>query len=146
LNKIVTVVCLVTLSSIAGFDYYYRGQIRKTFEFKTEEGTVAVEERLMNLRGEDEEIALQRYVEEWLYGPLSPELLSVFPSETVVLTLIYRDGTMYLNVSESAVFAQPDIFTVGQILERGVYRNFPTVKNIHLFVEGHEVMFSQTHP
>jgi hypothetical protein len=124
-------------------------QVRWTFMFYTlGDGKPVVEDRMVS-RSPTEEIALRRYVEEALLGPLAPDSLPLFPRETRLRSLLYRDGDVYVDLSESAALPPleapgGDIFQSLDTLQRGIRRNFPVVKEVKLFIHGHEVLVPQT--
>jgi hypothetical protein len=125
-----------------------------------DEGKEAVEERMLAYgalgagpRSPEEKIA--RYVEEALLGPASQDSYPLFPRETRLQSLLYRDGVVYLDLSESAALAlEPGISaglqrTEGFLLYRdiarnlitlkeGIMRNFGFVKAVRFFITGNE--------
>ncbi|GHU33279.1 hypothetical protein FACS1894172_11470 [Spirochaetia bacterium] len=115
-----------------------RAQVRWTFEFYAVDG-IRVEERLMRTGDESKEREIQSYIEEMLYGPMSPDLMPLFPVGTRVLSVLYRNEDVYINMSEDAVLLQPDIFQSVQLLDSGIRRNFPVLKQIKIFIAGHEI-------
>jgi spore germination protein GerM len=83
-----------------------------------------------------------RYTEETLLGPVSPELQPLFTSETRLKSLFYRNGVVYADFSEDAVF--PPLLTGNMLnnfktLHTGILRNFSYVKDVRFFIEGNAV-------
>ncbi|MDR2101991.1 MAG: GerMN domain-containing protein [Treponema sp.] len=118
------------------------GLVRRTFVFYSSiDGTTTVEERMLP-HSPSREIDIRRYVEEALLGPVSPDSASLFPQETRLRSLLYRDGVVYADLSEAAVLPSPeggDVFRNLYTLEAGIRRNFSFVRDIKLFIAGHEV-------
>ncbi|MDR3303112.1 MAG: GerMN domain-containing protein [Treponema sp.] len=139
----ISVVFLLALGALALLDFRAAGRIRRTFVFYTiREQTEVVEARMFPriVDGLVEERDIHRYVEEALLGPVSPDLGLLFPRGTRLRSLLYRDGRVYVNLSESAVLpAALDVFQRLHILREGIDRNFSFVKEVKIFIEGHEV-------
>jgi hypothetical protein len=83
-------------------------------------------------------------VEEALLGPISANSLPLFPRETRLLSLLYRDGVVYVDLSEDAVLAPMEgaflsggeVFTSMETLYQGIKRNFSFVKDVRFFIAG----------
>ena len=57
-----------------------------------------------------------------------------------------RDGTVYANLTEEAVFPPPgsmDVFNNLLTLNEGIRRNFSYVKDVRLFIGGNETFFKE---
>jgi hypothetical protein len=137
---------LVLLGLFALWDFRFLGQIRRTFVFySAADRSIMVEDRMLRC-AESREGDIICYVEEFLLGPVSPDLAPLFPRETRLESLLYRDDTAYVDLSESAVFPTPEQSAVGfgssgvfgsfETLYRGIRRNFPYVREVRLFVNG----------
>jgi hypothetical protein len=146
---------LITLSALtvmALIEFFVLGLARRTFVFYTIDSRIAsVEERFLK-RSSSREVNITRYVEEALLGPVSPNSLPLFPQETRLLSLLYRDGVVYVNLSEDAalpstellvpgsslsgVFQNGDVFGSMETLYSGVKRNFSFVRDLHFFIDG----------
>jgi hypothetical protein len=93
-------------------------------------------------RAENRETDVARYVEEVLLGPVSPDLSPLFPLGTTLRSILYRDGVVYVNFSESAalpVSQGEDVFRNFLVLNQGIRRNFSYAKDVRLFVDGNPV-------
>jgi hypothetical protein len=130
---------LALLGVFAFMEFLFSGLARRTFVFySVTNGLVTVEDRML-YRAENREADLGRYVEEVLLGPVSPDLIPLFPPETRLRSILYRNGTVYVNLSESAalpVSAEGDTFRNFLALNQGIRRNFSYVKDVRLFVAG----------
>ncbi|MDR0558101.1 MAG: GerMN domain-containing protein [Treponema sp.] len=126
--------------------------IRRAFVFYNMKDYTPQAEEHMLLRSPSEEASLTRYVEETLFGPRNPESAPLFPRGTKLLSLFYRDGIVYINLSETA--ALPVVIENGGAVpmeggvERGfstfresLARNFPFIKEIKFFIAGHSIDF-----
>jgi hypothetical protein len=123
--------------------------VRRTFVFYgIETGRAEVEDRMLS-RAESPELDLFRYVEETLLGPVSPDLEPLFPRGTRLEALLYRDGVVYADLSETAVEGIPgggDIFRNLSTLEAGIRRNFSFVKDVRIFIAGNQAKIRREMP
>jgi hypothetical protein len=93
-------------------------------------------------RSSSRETDIRRYIEEVLLGPVSPDSAFLFPRETRLHSLMYRDGVVYADLSASAALPSPDgrgCFENLYTLYKGIRRNFSFVKDVRLFIEGNQV-------
>jgi hypothetical protein len=128
-------------------DFLIFERVRRTFVFySAADWSIIVEDRMLRRSG-DRETDMIRYVEEFLLGPASPDLVPLFPRETRLRALLYRDGVVYVDLSESAAFPPPGqkvrvsadeggVFGNFRTLYRGIRRNFPYARDVRLFVAG----------
>ncbi|MDR1948886.1 MAG: GerMN domain-containing protein [Spirochaetaceae bacterium] len=133
---------LFLLGALAALEFTRLGLARRTFVFYAiETGKAVVEDRLLP-KSESPETDVTRYVEEALLGPVSPELGPLFPRGTRLQSLLYREGVVYADLSESAVAGIPggdDLFRSLSALEAGIRRNFSYVKDVRLFIAGNQL-------
>lgn len=127
---------------IALVDFFTLDVTRRTFVFyDISNGNIAVEDRML-VRSRSREVNITRYTQEALLGPVSPNLLPIFPRETKLKSLLYRNDTVFVNLSADA--ALPPI-EGGQSLENfrilhdGILRNFPFVRYVRFFIDGQAV-------
>jgi hypothetical protein len=130
---------LILLSLAALVEFYLLSLARRTFVFYTiDEGIITVENRMIK-RSHSREVNIIRYIEELLLGPISPDLLPVFPRETRLKSLLYRNEVVYADFSADAELPPveggnvPDNF---QTLYAGILRNFSYVRDVRFFIEG----------
>ncbi|MDR1955254.1 MAG: GerMN domain-containing protein [Treponema sp.] len=141
---------LALLGIFTGIELLHTNKVRRTFLFYTmRAGTPVVEDRMLfRAPDETEEMALSRYVEEVLLGPVTPDAAPLFPRETRLRSLLYRDGVVYVDLGESA--ALPAREDQGNVLQRldtlgqGIRRNFSFVQDVRFFIQGHEVPVMET--
>jgi hypothetical protein len=130
----ITTLCIVTL-----VEFIILGIARRTFIFYTiNDKTVVVEDRMLK-HAKSYEDDIIRYIEEVLLGPVSPDLLPLFPGEARLNSLIYRNGVVYADFTEDA--ALPPIeggetLNNFQTLHDGILRNFSNVKDTRFFIKG----------
>jgi len=145
---------LIILGLIALFEFISLGLIRRTFVFHTiDGGVVAVEDRMIK-HADSKENDIIRYTEEALRGPVSQDLLPLFPYETKLKTLMLRGDTVYADFSESAALRLPETLIKGggrYVLDNfctlydSILRNFPYVSNIWFFIEGNAISLDYRH-
>ncbi|MDR0289931.1 MAG: GerMN domain-containing protein [Treponema sp.] len=155
-KKILIPIFLALLALAAFAEFSVLGLARRTFVFyDIDSGIATVEERMLRafkegasvsemLVSSPGEVDITRYVEEALLGPISPNSLPLFPKETRLLSLLYRDGVVYADFSqeaalipiEGAIAQGEGVFANMETLYSGVKRNFPLVREIRFFIAG----------
>ncbi|MDR1862443.1 MAG: GerMN domain-containing protein [Treponema sp.] len=136
---------LVLIGIFALGDFFISGLVRRTFVFYSNiEGTAVVEDRMLR-RSSSRETDINRYVDEVLLGPVSPDSAPLFPSGTRLESFMYRDGIVYADLSESALFPPggADLFRNFLVLNEGIRRNFSFVEGVKIFIGGKEVFFNE---
>ena len=137
---------LAILAVTALAEFLIMGLARRTFVFYTVNDRVIVVEDRMLKRFRSREIDITRYIEETLLGPVSPELLPLFPRETRLKSLLYRDGVVYAGFSADA--ALPPV-EGGEALDNfhtlymGILRNFSYVRDVRFFIDGNAAYFEE---
>jgi hypothetical protein len=133
--------CLSLLPALACADFLLLGLARRTFVFYSIESHDPVAEHRMLVKTGSRENDIRRYVEEALLGPLALDSAPLFPRGTRLASLLYRDGVVYADLSESAALpvpGGPDVFAALSVLYGGLRRNFSYVKAVRLFITGNE--------
>jgi hypothetical protein len=138
---------LILLGCFAFFGIFRQDMARRTFVFYTfNRGSPLVEDRMLP-RAASREEDLTRYVEEALLGPVSLEAAPLFIRGTRLRSLIFRDGTVYCDLSQNATLPVPeaktDVFAGMLALNGGIRRNFSYVADIKLFIEGNEAFYKE---
>jgi hypothetical protein len=149
-------ISLAVLAAIAALEFFLGGLARRTFVFYAgDSGIATVEERMVRVsRGKQRyspprEVDITRYVEEALLGPAAPNALPLFPKETRLLSLLYRNGVVYADFSADAALPplegalipgilspNREVFTNMETLYDGIKRNFPFVRETRFFIAG----------
>jgi hypothetical protein len=134
--------CLFLLCIFALTEYAHAALTRTTFlYYSIDGGKPVVETRMLSLSSSREE-KLTGYVEETLLGPVSQDANPLFSRDTRIESLLYRDGVVYLDLSESAALpleGGSDVFRSLETLSGGILRNFAFVREVRLFIAGNEV-------
>jgi spore germination protein GerM len=137
----------ITILAIAAIsEFFILGLARRTFVFYTSsEGVISVEDRMLK-RSESREGDIIRYTEETLLGPVAPDLLPLFPRETRLKSLLYRNGVVFVDFSADA--ALPPIeggSTINNFrtFRAGILRNFSYVKDVRFFIEGKAIFIEE---
>jgi hypothetical protein len=136
---------IACISLFALVEFLVLGMSRRTFIFyNAQDGAVAVETRQIR-RTFSPETGIRRYVDEALLGPVLPDLAPLFPRESRLLSLLFRGGIVYADISQDAAFPVQggDVFRSCLTLNQGIRRNFSSVKDVKLFIGGNEVFFSE---
>ncbi|MDR2478437.1 MAG: GerMN domain-containing protein [Treponema sp.] len=136
------------LGLIALADFLILGLARRTFVFYAiDDGTVTVEDRMLR-RSSSREVNITRYVDEALLGPVSPDVLPLFPRGTRLKSLLYRDGVVYADFSDSAALPPEEggeVFRNFRTLHAGLRRNFSYVRDARFFIAGKAAYFEEFH-
>jgi len=139
-------VYLALIGLFALGEFLYSGLVRRTFVFYSNiEGITVVEDRMLR-RSSDQETDIRRYIDEVLLGPVSPDSAPLFPRETRLNSFMYREGVVYADLTESAALplgGNGDVYRSLLTLNEGVRRNFPSIKDVRLFIGGNEVFFKE---
>jgi hypothetical protein len=137
------------LGMAAVAEFLTAGLVRRTFVFyAVKDETPLVEDRML-VRGSSREVDIIRYVEELLLGPVSLNAAPLFPRETTLEALLYREGVVYVDFSRYAALPPPeggDVFRSLAVFDQGIRRNFSFVRDIRLFIDGNEVAFKGVLP
>jgi len=141
-KKVLLPILLLVLSAAAFADFFTSGLVRRSFVFFDIDSGIASVENRMLARSTSRERDLTRYVEEALLGPISPNSLPLFPRGTRLRSLLYRDGTVYADLSEEAVLPPAEGGEVRENMRTlllGIKRNFPFVDDVRFFITGRAV-------
>ena len=113
--------------------------VRVLFFPETSSGRLVGERRFLPpRRGLTSQIEL--YVQELILGPSDPLLDRIVPADVDLLSVITRQGKVYISLSRDILTLRPDArLSFDQTLQaiaNGVLYNFPQVRSLHLLVEG----------
>ena len=142
-QRIHYLILLILIITVALADYYMSGLIRRTFVFYSAlEGRTIVEDRVVR-NSSSRETDIRRYVDEALLGPVSPDASPLFPWETVLHSLLFREGVVYANFSDSALIPvmppADGVFLSFLTINEGIRRNFSSVRDVKFFINGREI-------
>jgi len=131
------------LGLVALLNFLSLGLARRTFVFYTiDGGDIVVEDRMLTHSNSKEQDII-RYTEETLLGPVSPDLRPLFPWETRLRSLLYRDRVVYADFTESASFAPAEggkLLDNYHTLYESILRNFSYVNDVRFFINGNAVL------
>jgi hypothetical protein len=137
---------IVILGIIACAEFFSLGLARRTFVFYTvNNGEIVVEDRMIK-HADSKEGDIIRYMAEMLLGPSAPDLLPLFPQETKLTSLLYRDGVVYADFTADAILPPEEGGTAYgnfHTLYAGILRNFSYVRDVVFFIEGTAVYYEQ---
>jgi len=137
---------LLLLCLFALGDFLYTGLARRTFVFYTiRDAETVVEERFLRRSG-DRETDIRRYAEQALLGPIAQDWALLFPREARVQSVMYRQGVVFVDLTEEAALPPPDggtVFNSFLTLNRGIRRNFSFVNDVRMFVGGDQSFFEE---
>ncbi|MDR1389154.1 MAG: GerMN domain-containing protein [Treponema sp.] len=146
LFKILRRLAYLIVISVFAFIELGKGSARRTFEFFTyNTGHSVVEDRVL-LKADSSELNLRYYVEEALLGPVSLDFAPLLNEGSQLRSLMLREKTVYVDLSgEAALPVQggAEVFDGLLALNRGIRRNFDTVSDVKLFINGNEVFFEE---
>jgi hypothetical protein len=130
---------IAILCGVTVIEFFILGLARRTFLFYTvNNGELVVEDRMLKYAKSHEDDII-RYTEETLLGPVSPDLLPLFPEEARLKSLLYRNGVVYADFTESAALPPVEggeTLNNFRTLYDGIKRNFSYVKDVWFFIEG----------
>ena len=138
---------LILIGLIAFIECMVFGLVRRTFVFYSALDNATIVEDRMFHASDSNEVNIRRYVEEVLLGPVTHDARLLFPRETELLSLLYRDGIVYACFPENQtlidLYAGEDIFLSFLTLNEGIRRNFSFVKNVKIFIGGNDIFFNE---
>ena len=119
-------------------EFFILGLARKTFMFyDIDSGLITTEDR--KLISSSRELDITRYVQEALLGPASQNSLPLFPRGTRLRSLLYRDGIVYIDLTEEAALPPAEggeTLNNFQTFYSGLKRNFPYIRELRFFIDG----------
>jgi len=131
---------ILCLAAVA--EFFILGLARRTFVFYTiNDGIIVVEDRMLK-HSKSREGDIIRYTEEVLLGPVAPDLLPLFPRETRLKSLLYRNGVVYADFTEEAELPPVEggrTLDNFKTLHEGILRNFSYVRDARFFIEGRAI-------
>ncbi len=100
--------------------------------------SLSVERRFLKCGKADSKIRI--FVDELLLGPVSEHCRPVFYSGTKVISCFERNHVLYVNLSSDLLYADSgtDFSKKIDIFKKNIRINFPSIKEVELFVDGNE--------
>lgn len=101
-----------------------------------------LEQRFLPVAEEaDRETEIVSYVSELLLGAPTDRYKRIFPLKSKLESCFLRDSVLYINLSEDALIADSgtsSTFTACSLIKENVFRNFPEVREVRLFIDSME--------
>ncbi len=141
---IVSGVFILTLGlSILFYILFSYSMVERVFFFP-EDHTLEISGEARKIpRHEDEEANIEEYVREWILGPLVMENLSLFPRETRLNTILFRNEILYLDFTVDFILGGDETaLSFRETLDAVVYGvnfNFPFINDVIFTIEGEPV-------
>lgn len=137
--KVFLIFLVVIVAGASFFLYSYGKRYERYLMFFRNKITedIQIENRYIALSTEKNSIDV--FIEEFLLGPTSHELLSFFPHGTTYRSLFVRDDILYLDLYRSAVQNMPsgaNFEDFYNLFNKSLRVNFPKIKTANLFIEG----------
>jgi spore germination protein GerM len=145
-KQILRLAYLLTITVFAFVELGRSGFSRRTYEFFTYETHRSVVEERMIHKTVSMERNIKAYVEELVLGPVSVDFAPLLPIGTQLRSFMYRDNVVYADFSREAAFpvqGGAPLFDGFLALNQGIRRNFPSVTDVKLFINGNEVFFGE---
>ncbi len=133
---------LVVLFLFGLSDYVLGWRTARSFEFISRRDGKPVVERRFLPRTFSREDAVSRYVSEYLLGPTDVAAAALFDKEAALRSVLLRDGVAHVDLTPESAFpveTAGGVLNAGSILASGIERNFPSIKHVVVYIEGHEL-------
>jgi hypothetical protein len=141
LKKLCVFLFCIAAAVIVVFSAACRQGDRRVFYFPSfDDDKIHTEVRYLPHESTQGDVRL--FVDELLLGPLTNRYRILFSQGTRVLSCIQNGGTLYLDLSEEALFSiepAPPIRSAVEILEKSIKKNFPSIKTVAIFIDNKRV-------
>ncbi len=115
---------------------------RYVFRFESvDQGRTAIESRFLPAKDGDEKIAL--YVDELLLGARTERSRPIFSPGTKARMCFLRGKVLYVDLSSDLLYQDGnagDIMESIALFKRNICKNFPSVNEVELFIEGKKIL------
>lgn len=115
---------------------------RYVFRFESvDEGKTAIESRFLPAKKGEDKIAL--YVDELLLGAKTERSRPIFSPGTKARLCLLRDKTLYIDLTSDLLYQDGnsgEIMDSIALFKRNIFKNFHSVKNIELFIDGKNIL------
>jgi hypothetical protein len=141
MRKIIVISAVIVIAVIAALAVISRPGDRRVFYFLSyDDDKLHTEVRF--LPEESIQGSVNLFIDELLLGPLTNRYRILFSQGTRVLSCIQSGGTLYLDLSEEALFnidPAPPVHTAVDILEKNIKQNFSSINSVEIFIAGKKV-------
>ncbi len=79
------------------------------------------------------------YINELLEGPISEHCTKIFASGTTLINCFKKGDTLFVTLSKEVFHSDASTTDYNfqiELFKKNIYKNFPNIKNIELFIEG----------
>ncbi|MDE7291734.1 MAG: GerMN domain-containing protein [Treponemataceae bacterium] len=115
---------------------------RYVFRFESvDKGRTAIESRFLPAKDGDEKIAL--YVDDLLLGAKTERSRPIFSPGTKARLCFLRGKTLYVDLTSDLLYQDGnagDIMESIALFKRNIFKNFSSVKEIELTIEGKRIL------
>jgi spore germination protein GerM len=108
---------------------------RRVFFFPDYQGRFYTEVRYLAKKQAND--AVTQYIAELLLGPAGERVLALFSPGTRIISCFVREKTLYLDISEHALFAVDNTAAVkdgAALLTKNILRNFGFIDSVELYI------------
>lgn len=141
-NLFFAAISIVFLVSFFFYIFNFDGKSYSFYFYLSGTDKLLQETKSIPMPYKEEKVKL--YVEELLLGTSLKRALPVFPLGTRALFCFLNEGTLYLNLSENAIYNLNDNFELQkriQLLEYNIKKNFHKIQKIELYIDGNPINF-----
>ncbi|MCQ2982122.1 MAG: GerMN domain-containing protein [Treponemataceae bacterium] len=118
--------------------------VRRVFIFESfDDNREYMESRTVpSYRKEDNVSVYTQYIQELLGGAVTDRYRPLFDTATRVTACMFRDGALYVDLSEEALLATATSSTTEkacEMLKKNILINFSSVRKVYVFINGYPV-------
>jgi len=142
----VCIFSLLLVSLIVSLVFFIVGKpgVRRVFIFESfDDDREYIENRMLPTYGKDDGVKVyEQYVRELLAGTVTDRYRPLFDTATTLNACMFRDGTLYVDLSEEALLATASSSTTEkacELLKKNILINFSSVRKVYVFINGYPV-------
>lgn len=136
-HKIAVIVVLAVLivPHVVHFAAVHAGKSRRVMYFQ-QVGSEKIEKEVRYIPKNESQSEIESYISELLLGPEIHRVRPLFSLSTSLEFCILKDKTLYVGLSEDAVFQDneaTDFYRGEELLKKNIKKNFPEISDIEIF-------------
>lgn len=136
---------LLLLISLTSYFIWGNEQEQKVLFFPRYRSSQCEGESRILPRKDTAEAAIELLIDEILLGPMNVNYVPVVAKETKLQTILYRNNTLYVDLSDDPIFGHTDSTLSFQesldCIAKSVQFNFPEVERIEFTINGFQPDF-----
>lgn len=136
---LLTILVLAFATSMV-FCFIEKVERRHTFIFPSvEKGEYIIESRFLPKTNKS---SMEFFIDELLLGPQTERCQYVFAKDTMLNSFIFNNGIVYVDLSDHALYPADNQISIKnscELLEKNLHNNFPSVKEVKIFINGNQV-------